>query len=540
MELLVFRASRSSVRGSTRSRGVAILGALAVLAIGPEVWAQSPPAYEPPGQLPTRAGDAFTAMPPAIEPSPDSPVRLISFPSQLDPGEPPIASGGDTADILNGLDAGEPIDGDDDIAERLEAIEKRLAKADAATTKKQDADSKKPSLKWSGRVQSDFWGFPYTDAGANAFENGDPLESVRDRFLFRRVRIGVAGDIADNMLYRFDIEFGIPNSPTIKDGFVGFEELPVLQTVLIGHQKRPYSLDLINSSNVNFFLERPDVADAFNPDSRRYGVQSWAFSEDLTYNWRYGVFLGQDLQNVGTVFATPVNEDLQGEVAGRFASTYFYDEPSGGRYYGHWAVSGAIASPDGDDPANNTARFRSRPEARTTDRWIDTGPIDGAHTYELLGFEYLLNLGPFQAVAEYQQAWVQRDAGFDEVTFNGAYGYVSYVLTGEHIAWDRETGQLGRLKPFENFFLVRTSDGCLGSGWGAWEVCARYSYCDLTDEDIEGGVSNEVTLGMNWYWNEWSRLQFNYIHGNIAHHAPVAGETEANFDIVGMRFAMFF
>jgi phosphate-selective porin OprO/OprP len=134
---------------------------------------------------------------------------------------------------------------------------------------------------------------------------------------------------------------------------------------------------------------------------------------------------------------------------------------------------------------------------------------------------------------------VQRD-GSDEVTFLGAYGYLSYFLTGEHIPWDRETGQLGRVKPFENFFLVRQQDGGVCSGLGAWEVCIRYSYCDLTDGDIAGGVSSEVTLGLNWYWNEWSRMQFNYVHGTIIDHEPVDGYTDADFDILGMRLAMFF
>ena len=125
-------------------------------------------------------------------------------------------------------------------------------------------------------------------------------------------------------------------------------------------------------------------------------------------------------------------------------------------------------------------------------------------------------------------------------TFGGAYGYVSYILTGEHIGWDRKTGQLGRVKPFENFFIVNTcGDGC-AAGWGAWGVCARYSFCDLTDQDIAGGVSNETTLGLNWYWNEFTHMQFNYVHGILSDHEPVAGYTSGSFDSIGARFIVFF
>ena len=485
----------------------------------------------------------------AGQPQPIATLRIqpASFPDFLDPGEPSINSGGRIDERLDALDPGEPGMGGDneDLEERLKAIEERLAKEQKsdekeAAAKKKSSSDPKPTLKWAGRIHTDYWAFPHTSPGANAFENGDPNESVQDRFLFRRIRLGVSGDIADNMIYRFDIDFNNPESPQIKDAFIGWEELPILQTLLIGNQKRPYGLDHINSSNVNFFMERPDVVEAFNQDSRRYGIQSWAFSDDLRYNWRYGVFMSQDLQNVGSVLTTPVNEDYQAEVAGRFASTWFYDECSDGRSYGHWAIAGAVVSPDGDDPVNNTARFRSRPEARTSARWIDTRPIAGAETYELLGLEGVINLGPFQAVGEYQQVWVQRDGGNPDVSFNGAYGYLSYFLTGEHIPWDRETGQLGRVKPFENFFLVRTCDGDCAAGWGAFEACVRYSYCNLSDEDIRGGRVNDITVGCNWYWNEYAHMQFNYIHGEIDNHFPVAGLTEANYDVVGTRLIMFF
>ncbi len=432
------------------------------------------------------------------------------------------------------------------IEDRLDAIERAMLADDLADAKRNEAEalkkalaSKKPSLKWCGRINMDYWAFPGSSPGANAFENGDPSEAPLDRFQIRRARIGVLGEVCDNMLYRLDVDFNTPNNPQIKDCFIGWTELPYLQTVLVGNQKRPYGLDAINSANVNFFMERPAVIDAFNQDLRRFGAQSWSYSEDQAYNWRYGVFIGQDIQNLGNVTTTPVNESFQGELAGRFANTWWYDESSDGRGYGHWAISGALADPDGDDPANNTARFRTRPEARTTSRWLDTGPIDGADTYELLGLEALINIGPFQAVAEYQQIWVQRD-GFADTTFNGAYGYISYVLTGEHIGWDRMTGQLGRIKPFENFFLVDTCGDDCEMGWGAWEVCARYSYCDLTSEDIEGGVSNETTLGMNWYWNEFTHMQFDYVHGVISDRAPVAGYTAGSFDSIGARFLVFF
>ena len=102
------------------------------------------------------------------------------------------------------------------------------------------------------------------------------------------------------------------------------------------------------------------------------------------------------------------------------------------------AVAGTIAHPDGDSD-NNAARFFTRPEARTSNRWIDSGQIAGAEWYEVIAAEHVLNIGPLQFCAEAQNVFLQREGGSD-LNFWGAYGYVAYMLTGEHVPWEREDG----------------------------------------------------------------------------------------------------
>jgi phosphate-selective porin OprO/OprP len=113
-------------------------------------------------------------------------------------------------------------------------------------------------------------------------------------------------------------------------------------------------------------------------------------------------------------------------------------------------------------------------------------------------------------------------------------------LTGEHIPYDRDSGTIGTLEPFENFFLVDRCCGGHGAGWGAWQVGARYSYLDLTDENIAGGVENNFTLALNWIWSKNAKWQFNYVQGEITDHAPVGGYTDGNFSILGTRFMLFY
>jgi phosphate-selective porin OprO/OprP len=46
---------------------------------------------------------------------------------------------------------------------------------------------------------------------------------------------------------------------------------------------------------------------------------------------------------------------------------------------------------------------------------------------------------------------------------------------------------------------------------GAWQVGARYNVLDLNDQGINGGVLQNVTIGLNWFFNPNTKWQFNYI-----------------------------
>ena len=214
-------------------------------------------------------------------------------------------------------------------------------------------------------------------------------------------------------------------------------------------------------------------------------------------------------------------------------------------------MSGSVAKPDGlagSDPdpigsgrAQNEGRFRTRPEARSVSRWLDTGPVAGADTYGLLGLESVLNLGEFQFVAEYLNVWMSRDPGFGpDLHFHGGYAYIAWFLTGEHTPWARRSATLGRVQPIENFFLVNTCNSGVRGGWGAWQLAVRWSYANFTDDNILGGIGESVTFGLNWWWNPYARMQFNYIYGNIYDHEPVDGFTFGNYSIVGSRFMIDF
>jgi len=443
------------------------------------------------------------------------------------------------------------VQADDPVIQRLQSLENKWLDLDArdkdlssqlengVVLEKQK--SSVSNLQIEGRIHLDYWAFPDTDAGTETFEgSGTPFtpQNPQDRFTTRRMRLGFQGDIKDNMAYVAQLEFAGVDDPEFRDLYIAFKDLPWIQTLQIGNQKRPYGLDHLNSSRYNVFLERPFIIESFNEDARRIGVTSYGLSDDQAWNWRYGVYNMEKAHPDGQY----VSDHYQLEVAGRLANTAWYDECTDGRSYIHWAVSGTIAHPDGTGgpTSSNESRFHTRPEARTSKRWLNTDRIAGANTYGLLGLESVVNLGPTQVVAEWQNIWLDRTAG-EDVNIWGGYVYWSYFLTGEHIPWDRKSGTIGRVKPFQNFFMVNTCDDCVDGGWGAWNVGVRYSYADFNDEDILGGVGESLTFALNWHWNAHAKVQLNYIFGQVENRgAALPALTTGEYQIFGTRFAVDF
>ena len=71
---------------------------------------------------------------------------------------------------------------------------------------------------------------------------------------------------------------------------------------------------------------------------------------------------------------------------------------------------------------------------------------------------------------------------------------------------------------------------------GRWEMATRWSWVDLSSTQVRAsnyvpgqttfptvlpppqinpGVLNEPTVALNWWWNEYMRVQFNYIHSMV-------------------------
>ena len=92
-------------------------------------------------------------------------------------------------------------------------------------------------------------------------------------------------------------------------------------------------------------------------------------------------------------------------------------------------------------------------------------------------------------------------------TFQGFYAAASWFLTGEVRPYSRSNATFGRVRPRRSL----RSEG----GAGAWEIAARFSRLDLSDQEIAGGELEDVTLGLNWYANPFVRVMANWIHAEV-------------------------
>lgn len=437
----------------------------------------------------------------------------------------------------------DPASAADDSAVRvqLESVFDRLAALEASNevlttleTQFLETPSSDAQRSTTGRLHLDYWAFPRDSAGINTIEGSAPSRSPQDRFELRRIRIGIRGAVPpENVTYQLDLEFSGVDQVQVRDAWIGLGGVPLFDTIRIGNQKRPYGLDQLNSSNFTVFIERPLAIEAVNDPNRRLGVQAFGATADSRWNWRYGVFHQQTIEDTGLIS----NDKYQPEIAGRLATTPWFESDGSRHNYLHLGVANSFAFP-AQDAIGSTARFRARPEARTVERWLDTGNITGADSYQLLIAESVLNVGPVQLGGEYVASWVQRDSAFSSsLFFQGGYVYASYFLTGESLPWNRTLGILGRVEPARPFIHAGGSraDCASETGWGAWQVAGRLSATDFNDDNIRGGRGRSATLALNWYWNSHTRLQFNYIFGQIEDRETGGSLVSGDYQIAGTR-----
>lgn len=411
-------------------------------------------------------------------------------------------------------------------------IEQRLAELEKQSAAQKAASSKLPSVTVNGVFQAD--GVAFNQDARSRTDLG-VIENGAD---FRRARLSAKGAIANNMNYFMQMDFAFFGRPTFTDVWLEWTDLPIFGTIRAGQWKQPFGLEVVSSFRYTTFMERSSTFQAFTP-FRHLGVGFYNHSEDLRSTWAASYFrTGQD--QFGSALSTVGGNGF----SGRITHLPWYDENTDGRAYWHVGAGYFFNSPPHD-----VARFRSGPEIfagefassagnpvgstgqslsnifNGTPYFVDTLNITQVKGINTFGLESLMVYGAASLQAEAMAAVVDRSGGAT-ATLPGCYIQAGYFLTGEHRPYDRVAGAIDRVKPLEDFFWVRTQNG-YSHGLGAWEVAARYSYIDLNDHTIQGGTMSNMTAGVNWFCNPYSKVVFNYIHSWLDHRSGFNSEVNA-------------
>ncbi len=437
---------------------------------------------------------------------------------------------------------------DANLAQRVSDLEKQLADyANAAAAAKSQAPTK-PLVAPSGRIQFDMANFSQNAASVSQFGNAD--NSVG----FRRARLAMLGEYG---LVDYIVEMDFANrginsvinskdeSVAFKDVYIQVRELPVLGNVRVGHFKECFGLEQLTSDNYTTFMERSlDDEGAFVP-GRNDGIMAYNWTENERATWAIGAFTNQTgFDQPPTFVADHWGLDLT------MRATYlaWYDEASNGRGLLHtgldYSYRSAPGNPNSSSTVTNTgtvADLAARPEAAFGPAVVNIAFTD-VKEWQVVNAESALVYGPLSFQSELFGATVERTGGVNN-NFYGGYGFVSYFLTGENRPYNRKLGVFDRVQPYEDFFRVRTCDGCTTTGHGAWEIAYRFSYINMLDDlTIKGaGWAADHTVGLNWYLNPFTRVMFNYVHSidtyNVSATSRISG---GNLDILECRFAMDF
>ena len=356
-------------------------------------------------------------------------------------------------------------------------------------------------LRVGGRVNTDF-ALVSTDSGLE-----DAIGKSQDGAEIRRARLFASGSIG-RMEYKAQFDFSeaeIEAAGALKDAYVGFNQLPVVGSLKVGHFKEPFGLEELTSTNHITFMERSSTS-PFAP-SRNVGVGFQNAVGDSRMTYAAGIF--RDSNDVARSFGGD-----GWNYTGRLTGLPVYGDD--GRRLLHL---GAALSRQGI-PLGTTI-FLAKPESNLAQDFLNTG-FFAASSVDLLGLEAASVFGPFSLQSEYVRASTEAEEVGDP-SFNAFYVTGSFFATGEHRVYNRPLGEFGRVIP-----MLSVVDG----GIGAWELAARYSQMDLNDASLQGGAMKNFTLGLNWYLNAHTRVMWNYLHSRV--------ENTGDADILQMRLKVDF
>ena len=361
-----------------------------------------------------------------------------------------------------------------------------------------DDESAVSSLRLGGLVQLDSTAYSAGAGPMQPIDQAGLAPALFDAVNFRRARLRLDGTLGEQ--YDWAAEYDFVNQIN------AYNQIDPLHPSL---GPLPEVTDL--------WLQMRDVPfvgpfnDGFVP-----GIQATNGTDDGLLGWQIGEF-------VNTAAPFGFSDFAGGSLTtGRVVWLPAYAD--GGRQLLHLGLAGRTMQPH-----NGLVRFRSRgalwngPPGPDNAIYADSGVLAGSWQ-NMLGTELVANRGPWSLQAEYFGSWLYdasttdigplSTAGYQPppgtpvgtVFYQGGYAEMGWFLTGESRTYSLAEHRFDRPLPRRMLMLSRSRPW----GKGAWQAVARYNYLCLSDGQVDGGVLNGATLGLNWLLTPYARVVFNY------------------------------
>lgn len=360
---------------------------------------------------------------------------------------------------------------------------------------------------------------------------------------FRRARFGIEGTLFRSWDYAFTGEYGgsgAEGNASLQQAWLQYGGLkPVF--IRAGAFRPSVGLEDSTSSGDTLFLERSSVSEITSQIAGADGREGVS----VTYApgtadvpgrvFAQAAYTG-DKVNSGSVTAFDEQQGATGRLAG-----LLYSGPATNILLGvngsyAWDLPDAAAGPG----SASNVRFRDRPELRVDGTYlIDTGNINARSAYHY-GVDGGFNYKNLYAEAGYFRFGADQRATSTDPAFSGYYLQGSWVITGEPHRYDSRTASWRAPK------VTNPLTGGADSGWGAWEIAARYSKVDLNDNDgaagsatpaggVRGGEQSVYSGAVNWYANAAVRLALQYQYVSVDRLSAAGAQVGQDYQAVAAR-----
>jgi len=295
-------------------------------------------------------------------------------------------------------------------------------------------------------------------------------------FYFKRARLGVTGNIPYDFSYYAMVEFSpflfsqgdnktnVGNGPYLLDAFITYKRLGPWMNITLGQFKAPFGLELTTPCQSLHTINRSLVVRELAIPFRDLGIMLWGGTDSLSiFGLKNHNIISYQIAFTNGVGLNRWDDNASKDFIGRLVLSPWKFISLGGSYkYGVHAVR---------DP--NTEKIIKKYGQKIT----------------RIGFDAELSLGDFLLQGEYIWGY---DDGYTSSGGGGGCG---------------STG--GALVPGNNEKYGYYAQAMYMTPWRIQPVVKYENYEPNVDVD-EDNITT-YTFGLNYFFNDWTRLQINYL-----------------------------